>query len=119
MKIEIHQAKGESIAEFIADEVLLRETQDALDLMAEASQNNCNKMMLYEKNIDPAFFDLKTGVAGDILQKFSNYRMQLAVVGNFVKFNSKSLADFMLESNQHGQVNFVATREEALKRLGR
>jgi hypothetical protein len=34
MQIEIHQMNGNKIAEVISDEVIIRETQDALDIMA-------------------------------------------------------------------------------------
>jgi hypothetical protein len=36
--------------------------------------------VLYAANLPPTFFDLSSGVAGDILQKLRLYRIQLAVV---------------------------------------
>ena len=39
-------------------------------------------MIIHEKNITPEFFDLKNRMAGEILQKFSNYRIRLAIVGD-------------------------------------
>jgi hypothetical protein len=56
-------------------------------------------------------------MAGEILQKFSNYRVKLAIVGDFSKYSSKSLADFIYESNKGKHINFVATKTEALKVL--
>ena len=35
--------------------------------------------MLDEKDLSPDFFDLKTGLAGQVLQKFVSYRTKLAV----------------------------------------
>jgi len=67
--------------------------------------------------INPDFFDLKTGFAGEILQKFSNYKVKLAIIGDFSSFTSKSLRDFILESNKHGHINFVSTIDEARVRL--
>jgi hypothetical protein len=61
----------------------------------------------------PAFFDLKTGLAGECLQKVSNYRRHLAILGDFSEVGSKSLRDFIGESNKTGQVVFAATLEEA------
>jgi len=63
------------------------------------------------------FFDLKTGLAGEILQKFSNYRVKLAIVGDFEEVKSKSLRDFIRESNRGRTVNFVNSVEEAVERL--
>lgn len=63
------------------------------------------------------FFDLKTGLAGDILQKFSNYNIKLAILGNFKNEQSKSLNDFIYESNKTGRINFVETFDEAVNSL--
>jgi len=62
---------------------------------------------------------LKTGVPGEILQKFSTYNMQLAIVGDFSVFSSRSLKDFIYESNKTGRILFVATMGEALQKLSK
>jgi hypothetical protein len=119
MKIEIYPFKGIKITEVISDDILIKETQDALNLMAESNYQDSGKIILYEKNVAPEFFDLKSGIAGEILQKFSNYKVQLAIVGDFTKYSSKSLKDFILESNRHRHINFVNSVEEAKERLVR
>jgi hypothetical protein len=119
MKIEISQVNGVEIAEIISKAVLIREVQDALDIMGECSFQGSNRIIVHEKNIIPGFFDLKTGIAGDILQKFSTYQVKLAIVGNFSSYTSKSLNDFIFESNKHGRINFVNSKEEAKKRLAK
>jgi hypothetical protein len=53
-------------------------------------------------------------MAGEILQKFSNYRIKLAIVGDFSKYTKKSIRDFIRESNNTGHINFVGTLDEAL-----
>ncbi len=63
------------------------------------------------------FFNLRTGIAGEILQKFSTYNVQLAIIGDYSKYNSKSFKDFIFESNKYRRINFVCTLEEALERL--
>jgi hypothetical protein len=111
--IHISGSEYNEIAEIISEEIEIRNTQDALDIMANCMYRGAEKIILHEKNITPGFFDLKTGIAGDILQKFSNYRIRLAIVGNFSKFTSKSLDDFIFESNKHGHINFVNSISEA------
>ncbi len=56
-------------------------------------------------------------MAGEILQKFSNYRVRLVVVGDFSKFTSQSLKDFIYESNKERHVNFAGSLDEALDYL--
>jgi hypothetical protein len=113
MEIVINEIEGVTIAEIISDSILIKETQDALDLMAESNYRGSCKIILHEKNIISDFFDLKTGLAGEILQKFSNYNVQLAIVGDYSKYSSKSLKDFIFESNKYRRINFVKSVEEA------
>lgn len=117
MKIEIIQINDNSIAEIISEEILIRETQDALDIMANCNYQGAYKIIIKEQNISPEFFDLKTGLAGEILQKFSTYRVQLAIIGDFSKYTSKSLRDFISESNRYRRINFISSKEEAIKSL--
>ncbi len=53
-------------------------------------------------------------MAGEVLQKFSSYRMGLAIVGNFEAYNSKSLHDFIYESNKAGHTIFADSTTAAL-----
>lgn len=119
MDIDIININGNSIAFLRSSRVLLQQTQDALDLMTEASYLNCHKIIIKEDQITPSFFDLKSGIAGEILQKFSTYNVQLAIIGDFSKYTSKSLSDFMFESNKYGCINFVSSLDEAKERLSR
>ena len=41
--------------------------------------------------------------------------MLLAIIGDFEKYESKSLNDFIFESNKGKQINFVTTVEDGLK----
>ena len=117
MKIEIHEVNGVRMAEVISDDVLITNPEDGLQLVVDLYYQNFDRMILHEKTITPDFFDLKTGLAGEILQKFSNYRVRLAIIGDFSAYTSKSIKDFMYESNQRRQINFVHTRNEAMERL--
>jgi hypothetical protein len=119
-EIKYHQtAKEKKIAEILPGSELIATPDDILDFMAEARLNDSDRMIIHGKSLHPDFFDLKTRVAGEILQKFSNYRMRLAIVGDFSGFKSNSLRDFIRESNRTGTINFVGTIDEALLRLDR
>jgi len=119
MEIVISNINGVNIAEVISANILIKETQDAVEMMAESNYRGSGKIILHEKNIISDFFDLKTGLAGEILQKFSNYNVRLAIVGDFAKYPGKSLKDFIFESNKYGRINFVNSVEEAKKRLSK
>ena len=117
MKIEITGHNGSNIAEIISDIIEIRNSQDAVDIMANCQYQGAAKIIIHDINVIPAFFDLKTGVAGEILQKFSTYNVQLAIVGDYSKYPGKSLKDFTYESNKYKRINFVSSVQEAKIRL--
>lgn len=117
MELIIYPIGEHNIAELKAEEVAISEVQDALNLIANADYQGASSVIIRKENLCPEFFDLKTQIAGEILQKVSNYRKRLAIVGDFTGYNSKSLNDFIRESNRMGRVIFVETLEEAQRRL--
>jgi hypothetical protein len=86
MEIEINNVNGMLITEIISEEIIIRKTQDALNILAESGYRGSDNIILHEKNILSDFFELRSGLAGDILQKFSNYKVRLAIVGDFTKY---------------------------------
>jgi len=117
MKIETHHLGQTKIAEIVSDNIIINSIEDGLELLGNLYYQDFDKIIIHEKNITSDFFDLKTGIAGEILQKFSNYRIKLAIVGDFSKFAGKSLQDFINESNKMGQIQFVDSVSEALNKL--
>jgi hypothetical protein len=69
--------------------------------------------------LDPAFFDLSSGIAGEFAQKFVNYRQRLAIVGDISPHldRSSALRDFVRESNEGRQLWFVADADDLKRRL--
>ncbi|MDC1542064.1 DUF4180 domain-containing protein [Candidatus Pseudothioglobus singularis] len=107
MEIKTHNIEDTKVAEIITDKVILRSTEDGLDLLGNLYYQGFDKIIIHEKNITPEFFDLRTKIAGEILQKFAQYQMPLIIVGDFSKYKSKSLNDFIFESNKSQQINFI------------
>jgi len=117
MIIKTHQINGFKIAELVSDEVLIKTSQDGTDVLGNLYYQDFDRIIIQEKNIISDFFDLKNGLAGEILQKFSNFRVRLAVVGDFNKYSSRSFNDFMHESNKGKHVVFVSSVIEGLNIL--
>lgn len=117
MKIQTHHINNIKIAEVSSEAAIINSIEDGLNLLGDVYYQGFDRIIIHEKDITPTFFDLKNGVAGEILQKFSNYRVRLAIVGDFKKYTSKSLNDFIYESNKGKQVNFVSSVEEGLNSL--
>lgn len=120
VNILIDQKDNSKVAIIESADIIIREVQDALDLLASVHYNHdSNKILINKSNLTEEFFELRTKLAGEILQKFVNYQVKLAIVGDFDGYTSKSLKDFIYECNKGKQIFFLKNRQEALEALHR
>lgn len=76
-------AKGDKNAlEGMPGTRLLNTTEDVVDIIGLCFEHRVRSVLLYAENLTERFFDLSSGEAGAILQKFRNYRIRLAVVAS-------------------------------------
>jgi hypothetical protein len=116
--LEYHKTQHDTIiAELIDDKYIIAQTQDMLDLIGDLVSYDCNRIIIHVRNFHADFFHLKTRLAGDILQKISNYKIKLAIIGDFSVYKSKSLHDFIRECNKGNMIFFLDTLDAALIRL--
>lgn len=109
--------KRQKIAEVVSEDRIINNVEDGLSLLGNLYYQGFDKIIIYERNITPDFFDLKNGIAGEILQKFSNYRIRLAIIGDFSKYTGKSVTAFINESNKNKHIVFVNSIAEGLNML--
>jgi hypothetical protein len=118
MNIDIIKENNVEIAIISSSEILITDVQSALDIMATVSyETGSDRMILNKYVISEDFFNLRTGLAGDILQKYINYKMKIAIVGDYSIYSSKSLKDFIYECNNGKDVFFLSSEEEAIQKL--
>ncbi|MEP7322574.1 MAG: DUF4180 domain-containing protein [Saprospiraceae bacterium] len=115
MDIETHLIRTVKIAEIVSDELIIKSAEEGLELLGNLYFQGFDHIILYETQIASDFFDLKTGMAGEILQKFSNYRVRLVMIGDFSKYPGRSIHDFIYESNKGGMIHFADSLTSALK----
>ena len=92
----------------------------ALELAVSARyETDSTRLVIPKECFPPEFFWLSTGLAGEILQKWTNYGFRAAIFGDFSAYTevSKSLRDFIYECNRGTAVFFVPTRQETEERL--
>jgi len=110
-----HKTGNSTIIELRPDDVVINSEQDALDIMANIGYlYDSSMIIIHKESLPEAFFDLSSGLAGGILQKFSNYRVQLFVIGDFSHYSNSRFREFILESNKGHQVNFLPSISEVL-----
>ena len=118
MAVSLIQINGVSVAEVTGGEGSINSMQAILDLIGDiAFTLRCDRVLVDRSLIDESFFDLKSGFAGELTQKFSTYRMKLAVTGDFSMFENLALKAFLYESNLGKTVRFVSSRAKALEWL--
>jgi hypothetical protein len=90
---------------------LIATEADANDLIGEAWAAQASLIAIPVERLSPDFFRLGTGLAGAILQKCTNYNLQVAIIGDISGYTEKSapLRDFVRESNRRGAVRFIAS----------
>lgn len=114
--MEIKRIKD--IAVLNSNEIIMTDVQTAIDLiMSIKYETGCNKIVLNKEAITEDFFILSKGVAGEIWQKFITYQIKFAIYGDFSKYTSKPLKDFIYESNKGRDIFFVPDTETAVKIL--
>ncbi len=120
MIIKTIKENGVEMAIVESDVELITDVQSALDLMATVSyEAGCNVIIINKSSICEDFFDLKTRLAGEIIQKFINYQAKIAIIGDFSVYTSNSLKDFIYESNKGRDLFFLPTEEQAIAKLSR
>lgn len=114
---DFFQAHPNKIAKLKGTGIIINNLQDAIDVLGNASYLQAKAVVIEEHQIASSFFNLKTGFAGDVLQKYSNYQMKLAIIGTFDKYNSKALDAFITECNRGSHIYFVTDMDTALGKL--
>ncbi|TWP49507.1 DUF4180 domain-containing protein [Lentzea tibetensis] len=102
-----------------ADSAKLDGEQAVVDLIGQLWGQDVDLVVVPAERLTDDFFRLRTGVAGAIVQKFVNYGLRVAVVGDISGHveASTSLRDFVHESNRRTQLWFVRDEAELHERL--
>jgi len=120
MNLRVTEFNGLRIAVVHSNDTLISDVQTAMDLMVTVRyETGCDRIAITKSAVAGDFFILSTRLAGDVLQKFINYRVKFAIFGDFSRYTSKPLKDFIYESNRGKDFFFVPSEEEAVDRLSK
>ena len=96
----------------------MKDVASALDFaMSVRYETGCTNIAINKEAVIDSFFALSTCLAGEILQKFINYGVRLAIYGDFSKYTSKPLKDFIYESNKGKDFYFQPDVQLAVDKL--
>jgi hypothetical protein len=98
----------------------LASLRDITDIMSAALAGNAALVAIPVARLPEDFFRLRTGFAGEVAQKFINYDIRLAVVGDISAWlkESRAFTDFVTEANRGRSLWFVENLDALGDRLG-
>ena len=118
MNFKILETNSIKIAVCRSDSMIITDGQSALDFLASIGhEHGCQNIAINKFAITEDFFDLSTGIAGEVAQKIVNYHFRFAIIGDFSGYSSNSLKDYIYECNLRGPLFFVETEKDALEKL--
>jgi hypothetical protein len=118
-KADFYHLHGVRIFECTVDGPVLQSEQDAAAVLGEALSQGAELVLLPANRLSAGFFQLRTGLAGAIVQKFVSYRMRLTIIGPISPeaLESTALRAWILESNRGRDIWFLDSMDDVAKRL--
>ncbi|MGI1658306.1 MAG: DUF4180 domain-containing protein [Desulfitobacterium sp.] len=113
MNYQVISRNDKKYLEIISNTTPLRSESDALELVALCGENDTNLLMIHYAALSEDFFELKTKVAGDILQKLMNYRIKAVAIIPSEIIQKGRFRELALEMNKGQHFRMVDSKEEA------
>ncbi len=104
---------GISYLEYIPNEERIKREADALDLIATCIENGTSQLMLHAGCLSEDFYRLSTGLAGAVLQKFTDYHIRVAAVIPLELASHGHFGEMVSEANRGNSFHVFQTREAA------
>ncbi len=114
MDLRVYEQGGISFVECPAGSLRIASESDVLDLLALMGESAADMLLLDGGCLDPAFYDLKSGLAGVVLLKLDTYHVRTAVVVPRERIGSGKFSEFMLETNRGNQFRMFEQRGDAV-----
>ena len=86
--------------ECLPDGGLITSEREALDLVAACGEYGAPRLLIHAANLPPAFYDLRTGLAGAVLLKFATYRVKVAALLTPALVEQGRFHEMALEANR-------------------
>jgi hypothetical protein len=119
MENMIHDISGLRVFVLPGDGPLFTHERDFADVVGTTLGQGVDIVAIPVSRLTDDFFRLSTRLAGEVLQKFVNYKLRVAIVGDMSRWTAQSrpLRDFVSESNRGRSVWFVTDLDELERRL--
>ena len=112
MKLTIVEGPGPGYAAGLPGEALIESDADCVDVIGFCLGAGVSSLLVYPENLPSGFFDLKSGQAGALLQKFRTYHVRVAAVTGPLAPGSR-FAQMAAEENRGPYFRFFEDGEAA------
>lgn len=113
MNYQIRELESKKYIELISTAEPLSTENDALDLVALCWEHETNALLIHYADLSENFFKLKTKLAGDIIQKFTNYGIKAAVIVPQDTIQKGRFKEMAMETNKGNHFRLYESKEEA------
>jgi len=90
---------------------------DPTVIVTSCVESGADSLLLDEYSLPSDFFDLSSGLAGELLHRLSIYQMRMAAVVSDLTVHSSHFQAFVFEANKGEKFRFFSTRQEAINWL--
>jgi hypothetical protein len=113
IQIAAVDASGQVYAECTSATPPIETDGHAAELIGACWEQGAKRLMVHSVALSPAFFDLKSGIAGMLLQKLVNYQIKAVLIAADDKAYEGRFGEMVVEANEGKQFGCFRTRAEA------
>jgi hypothetical protein len=92
--------------------ISIRSAKDITDAIAACM--GADGLILSEDVLAPEFFELRTGLAGELFQKFMNYKVRVAFILPNPAAHGTRFSELAYEHSSHDMIRFVRSKDDAI-----
>lgn len=88
-----------------------------MDAVAACFEHRAQALLLDRSALPPGFFDLRTGLTGELVQKLAQYGVRLACVVPDLGAQPARFQEFAREASRGGRARFFESKADAVSWL--
>ncbi len=96
---------------------IIEDIGDFLDFIGNAGYSGVRSVLINSEHLTEDFFDLKSGVAGEYLQKLSNYALRAAILLDESHLEHPRFREMVFEANRSGSISYFKDKDAAIQWL--
>lgn len=114
MEYQIIPLKNRICIECLPYGGIISDERSALDLLGICGEEQADSILLYSTNLNDDFYNLKTGLAGTLMLKWTTYKIIVAAIIPSDRIGTGRFYEMVLETNRRKDFRVFPSRDEAV-----